>query len=227
MPPSCAPLFASPERQQVLRSHRGWDAGAAEVGRAWAALHGQTARCQPISRLVCDANRSEDHPRVHAPWLDALSEPERQELIATYHRPHREAVAQACAAALAQGPVLHLAVHSFVPVLGGRQRPMQVGLLYDPRRPAELSLCRAWRRELARLAEIRVDRNRPYRGWTDGLCTTLRARFSSAPYSGVEVELNQGWLPSVSADGVATWLDASLRRALLDATPRVTASTRS
>ena len=41
------------------------------------------------------------------------------------------------AAVAARKQVLHVAVHSFTPVLHGERRNADVGLLYDPARPRE------------------------------------------------------------------------------------------
>ena len=74
----------------------------------------------------------------------------------------------------------------------GKRRDVDIGLLHDPRRPAEAAACRRWRAELARLEPaLRIRLNRPYRGWTDGLCTTLRSRFPWGRYAGIELEVNQ------------------------------------
>jgi predicted N-formylglutamate amidohydrolase len=88
--------------------------------------------------------------------------------------------------------VLHVAVHSFTPVLHGEVRNADVGLLYGSGRPREARTCRRWQAELRRLdPALRVRRNYPYRGEADGLPTWLRRRFPDARYAGVELELNQ------------------------------------
>jgi hypothetical protein len=38
---------------------------------------------------------------------------------------------------------------------------------------------------------LRVKKNYPYRGWTDGLTTTLRGKFPARRYVGIEIEVNQ------------------------------------
>ena len=38
---------------------------------------------------------------------------------------------------------------------------------------------------------LRVRRNYPYAGWTDGLTTYLRTRFPPQRYVGIEIEINQ------------------------------------
>jgi hypothetical protein len=67
-----------------------------------------------------------------------------------------------------------------------------VGLLYDPRRPAEAEFCAAWQREIKSAdARLTVRRNYPYRGYADGLTTYLRKRYPDPAYAGIELEVNQ------------------------------------
>ncbi len=87
---------------------------------------------------------------------------------------------------------MHVASHSFSPVLDGRVRELEVGLLYDPRRRLEVALCRAWRDAFStRDPTIRVRFNRPYLGISDGLARWLRTEFAPSRYAGVELEVNQ------------------------------------
>lgn len=88
-------------------------------------------------------------------------------------------------------PVLHLAIHSFTPNLNGEKRRADVALLYDPRRSPEAELCRRWAETLAMQSPLRIRRNYPYRGVSDGLPTYFRRHFAEASYIGIEVELNQ------------------------------------
>lgn len=68
---------------------------------------------------------------------------------------------------------------------------MDVGLLYDPGRTGERDLCLAWKREIeAARPDLRVRRNAPYRGVSDGHVTALRKRFPQG-YLGLELEVNQ------------------------------------
>ena len=106
------------------------------------------------------------------------------------------------AAAKKEMRVIHIAVHSFTPVLDGITRQADVGLLYDPARSPEKMLCSAWKNALRELApELRVRRNYPYAGRADGLASHLRRRFQEHEYIGVELELNQLLVPSTSKKG--------------------------
>lgn len=180
-------------RRGLLRTHRAFDEGALEAARRIARRLGSEVLAADVTRLLVDANRSEENPAVLGPAGRALDDRGRAALLSLHHRPHRARVVRAVERGIrARGRVVHVAVHSFTPVLRGRRRPMDVGLLLDPHRRGEVALVEAWRRELvARDARLRVARNRPYRGWTDGLATALRRRFPDAVYAGVELELNQ------------------------------------
>jgi len=107
-------------------------------------------------------------------------------------------------AAIAHGNrVIHLASHSFTPVLDGVVRNADIGLLYDPARPGEVELCRRWQAKLeARAPGLRVRRNYPYTGRSDGFTAWLRRRFPADRYVGIELEINQQQL----ASGRRHWL---------------------
>lgn len=176
----------------VLRSHRGWDRGALVVARQLARAFAAPLHAATISRLVVDLNRSPDHPRVFSEFTRDLAPAARQRLLAQWHRPHRLAVErQVARLQRAGGTVLHIAVHSFTPVLDGTVRRADVGLLFDPARRAEAAFRRRWQAALRTVApDWRVYANLPYRGTSDGLTTTLRRCFPRR-YLGFELELNQ------------------------------------
>lgn len=187
----------------IWQTHEAYDIGAIEAARELARRCRGSVVASPVSRLVADANRSERHPRVFSAPLRALPAAERQAILARFHRPHREMVAAHVRSRL---PVLHVAVHSFTPVLGDQQRSMDIALLYDPARPSESALADQWKGRLGeRLPGVRLRRNAPYRGIADGLPTAFRRVFLHDEYAGFELELNQR-----AFDGAwpATWLSA-------------------
>ena len=64
--------------------------------------------------------------------------------------------------------------------------------VFDPARAGEAALCREWRTRLkAREPSLRVRRNYPYTGKSDGFAAYLRRRFAADEYIGVELEINQ------------------------------------
>lgn len=95
--------------------------------------------------------------------------------------------------------VLHIGVHTFTPVLNGRERDLDVGLLYDPDRAGEKGFAARWKAALEEvLPDLRIGRNRPYRGDADGLTTALRSVFPQS-YLGVEIEIGQALVPEPRA----------------------------
>lgn len=191
-------LFAGQEA--LLASHRGWDPGALALARLLAKeLDAPLLTCE-TTRLLADPNRSRGHRALFSEFTLPLPRAERQAILDTHWQPHRQAVQHAAADLLARhGAVLHLAVHSFTPVLGDRERAMDLGLLYDPARPREAKLAKAWQAILHDAApDLRVRRNAPYRGAADGLATALRRILGSA-YLGIELEASQGLFPNPHA----------------------------
>lgn len=185
----------------MLRTHRAYDRGALELAVSLAGALGErvaSGRVRPtplfvntVTRLLIDLNRSETNPGVWSRYSAELTERQRRALLTQVYRPFRAAVAGRIARDLRAGPVVHLSVHSFTPVLRGERRPTDIGLLFDPEREAERGLCRTWQKELRRAKpRWRIDLNRPYRGTDDGHTTALRGRFLRG-YAGVELEINQ------------------------------------
>jgi len=180
-------------RDAVLDTHRGWDPGALQMGRELACRLGVPLFASTTTRLLIDLNRSIGHRRLFSEFTRGLSRAARQEIIARHYRPHRDSVEGAVAARIAAGGrVIHIASHSFTPVLDGDVRRADVAWLYDPRRAEEARVSGLWIDALAtRNPVLRLRRNNPYRGRCDGLTALLRKRFPETVYVGIELEVNQ------------------------------------
>lgn len=180
-------------QQDLLESHRGYDPGALAMARELARRLDARLIVSTISRLLVDLNRSPGHPRLHAQAVRTLPPETRYRILERYYLPFRSRAEASIAAAVAEGTgVIHISSHSFTPLLDGVVRNADVGLLYDPARPGETALCRAWRDCLeAQAPALRVRRNYPYRGTSDGFTAYLRRRFAAADYLGIELEINQ------------------------------------
>lgn len=191
---------------RLLDTHRGFDIGARQAARYLERRLGAPLVCATVTRLVVDLNRSEGNPALFSEFTRGLPAEARGEILSRYYRPYRDLVAGWIAARVRRGDtVLHLAVHSFTPVLHGERRRADVAFLYDPARSREAALCRAWQDSLAACRSAwQVRRNYPYRGTSDGQIPALRNRFPATRYVGVEIEINQARL-----------LDARSRPALL------------
>jgi predicted N-formylglutamate amidohydrolase len=184
-------LFVGAGRELV--SHRGWDAGA----RPFAARLARTLDAPLITatttRLLVDLNRSEDHRDVLSEFTRPLTGDARERLFEAHYRPYRDAVRAAIDTHFGKGArVIHISAHSFTPVMRGVVRDADVGLLFDPRRKREVALCDAMATAVkAEMPALKVRRNYPYRGDSDGLTTTLRGEYHARDYAGIEIELNQ------------------------------------
>jgi len=215
IPAAWRPLFAGSEA--VLSTHRAYDPGALALARALAGTFGAGLLSASVSRLLVDSNRSETNPRVFSAFTRKLDQGARERLLARYYRPHLKEVTDTVAAAVSRGLVLvHIGVHTFTPELRGRVRGADVGLLYDPAREPEKALCRLWQRELRqREPDLRVRRNYPYLGRTDGLPALLRKQFPAPAYLGIELEVNQRLFAATKAAALVKNIAPSLYAALL------------
>ena len=191
IPVKYRPLFR--KASTLLESHRGYDPGALAVARDFASAFDAELVYSRPSRLLVELNRSPGHPQLFSEISQTLAPNERQRLLERYYFPYRESVESRVRDALEKGErVLHVSCHSFTPKLDGVERRADVGLLYDPRRPAEARFCAAWQHELESAdPRLVVRRNYPYRGYADGLTTYLRKRYADPAYAGVELEVNQ------------------------------------
>lgn len=184
-------LFAG--QRALLDSHRGFDPGALVTAKALAKAFDAPLVAATVSRLLVDLNRSLGHRHVFSAMTRAAPTALRARIVDEHYRPHRTEVERLVRGSVARGQrVIHIASHSFTPVLDGMVRTADVGLLYDPRRRPESALCARWKDALAVHAPaLRVRRNYPYAGKGDGLTSYLRTRFGPADYVGVELEVNQ------------------------------------
>ena len=210
VPPAYRRLFAA--GAAVLDTHRGHDPGALLLGRELAARLDAPLVSSTTTRLLVDLNRSLGHKGLFSEFTRALPADERKRIVEHYWRPYRDEVDRVVDGFIDRGRrVVHLSSHSFTPVLDGDVRNADIGLLYDPRRPAERLLATRWRAALQAIDPgLRVRMNYPYAGRADGLTRDLRRRHAPARYAGLEIEVNQRY---VIAGGRA-W--AALRRTVLE-----------
>jgi len=201
VPAAYAAFFAGHEA--LLDSHRGWDPGALQLGRQMADAFGAPLYASTTTRLLIDLNRSIGHRQIHSEATRGLTCAERQQIVLRHYRPHRDAIEREIARRIAgEEQVIHIASHSFTPILNGVVRRADVAWLYDPQRAGESALSRQWMAELAqRTPGLRLRRNYPYRGGGDGLASLLRKRHPGEAYVGIELEVNQRFVQQ----GGAPW----------------------
>jgi len=209
VPPRYRELFAA--AQDALDSHRGYDPGALAVARQLARTLAAPLIAATTTRLLVDLNRSPGHPKLHSEWIPASPPDLRAGIRARHYLPYRRRVEELVAGAIDRGQrVVHVSSHSFTPVLDGIVRNADVGILYDPGRPGEVALGARWIAALqARAPHLKVRRNYPYTGKSDGFCAWLRRRHTAGDYVGIELEVNQ----RLVTPGRAEW--RSLRWAIV------------
>ena len=187
--------------KEVLATHRGYDLGSLPLAESLAAAAKAPLIKTEITRLLVEVNRSPGHRKLFSEFTAPLSPAERKELLEKFYRPHREEIEQTIQRLLGKSScVIHVGVHTFTPELAGEIRNTDVGLLYDPSRTRETHFARLWREAWhRRTPELRIRRNYPYLGKSDGLVTYLRRTFSPARYLGIELEINQRLATSPAA----------------------------
>jgi predicted N-formylglutamate amidohydrolase len=192
IPESCRSLFQGYE--DLLKTHRGYDPGALLMARALARSFAAPLVTSTVSRLLVDLNRSLGHPQLFSQATRDAPATRRERIIEQHYLPYRQRVEHLVRQSMSLGRrIVHISSHSFTPVLDGKVRRADVGLLYDPGRDGEAQLCARWKTLLATGAPaLRVRRNYPYAGKGDGLASYLRRRFPSDAYVGIELEVNQG-----------------------------------
>lgn len=179
--------------RSALKTHRGYDPGAAQLARHLAKHFGAPLALGKWSRLLIELNRSPHHPRLWSEFSSSLPAAAKRRLLETYYQPFRDRIEEELRRTQRQGRrVLHLSVHSFSPRLDGETRRADLGLLYDPGRKLESKFCETWKGHLNDLApNLNVRMNYPYRGVADGLTAHFRRHFPKDCYVGIELEVSQ------------------------------------
>lgn len=217
IPPQYRHIFRN--CRTLLESHRGFDPGALTMARALARNFDAPLLSSTVSRLLVDLNRSIGHQSLHMEAIRMLPVAVRQEILEHYYQPYRtEAERLVTQGVVRCGRVVHISCHSFTDNFNGVVRHADIGLLYDPARHAESSLCSSWKSVLKALSpDLEVRRNFPYLGRNDGLTSAMRKKFPDDVYVGIELELNQKKLRlparqwAAMRESVITSLDTVLR----------------
>jgi predicted N-formylglutamate amidohydrolase len=178
--------------RKALHTHRGWDLGALDV----ASCLSDDLRCPlqsaTVSRLLVDLNRSEHHRACLGPSFRAQDTLLKEAILDVFYRPYRRKIEGDLQKFARRHAVLHVAVHSFTPVLNGEVRRADIGLLYDPSRRHEVLWAKRMKLALGELwPGLRIRCNYPYRGRDDGLTKAVRTLIPDRSYAGLELELNQ------------------------------------
>lgn len=204
--------------QGDLARHIACDIGVSGLGRSLAERLDACFIEQSYSRLVVDCNRAAGHADAFARISDGIPVPGNAALDATgeaerfcaIHAPYQAAIARALAERDAAGRrTILIALHSFTPVMGGKARPWDIGVLHDGGDPA---FALALLDRLGRIEELVVGDNEPYRMDDTDHTVPLHAYAARRPYA--ELEIRQDHI--AHAGGQALWaarLADVLRRA--------------
>lgn len=189
------------KHQQLLQSHQGWDIGANEFYTALCRKVLASKQKAPWSRLLIELNRSLHHRNLFSEVTQSLPKNEKKFIIEEYYLPYRSRIESHIENLLEKNTnVVHLSVHSFTPVLSGQKRNADIAFLYDPKRKKERDFCYALKQSIrTAFPQYMIRMNYPYKGFSDGLTTALRAKYKQAQYLGIELELNQKHFHSKNA----------------------------
>lgn len=178
-----------------LRRHIGWDIGAWAVVRALLQHVDSAAVSFAYSRLLIDCNRApSDHDLIlpesdgtPVPGNRRLTDAERQRRVREFYDPYHAAVDR-IVRDRADASRLLLSVHSFTPTLDGKERPFDVGVLFDDHE----DLAHEFGQRLAHTG-YRVRDNEPYSGYAGLIFSARRhGRQHGLPY--LEIEMNNALL---------------------------------
>ncbi len=203
------------ESETVLESHRGWDPGTLALGKFLAGQFHAPLFASDISRLLVDLNRSTWRRTLFSEYVKGRPQRIKKDILERVYYPYQTKVENFVQEAISGGEkVCHLALHSFTPVLNGKQRNADLGLLYNPARENEKQFARLAKKQSKNiLPGWNVRFNYPYLGKPDGLCARLRKKHSDNDYLGIEIEINQkyvepdGRFPDGLSDKVTLMLD--------------------
>ncbi len=192
-------LFAN--HLQIFKTHQAYDIGALAVARDLSGLTRAPLHCGSMSRLVVDLNRSQNNSGLFSRFTRQVTEHQRQQILNKFYLPYRSSVERTVASSIGRKHlVAHISVHSFTPVLKVKERVTDLSVLYDPARFGEKILAGAWVKELKkRFPSLRIHRNTPYKGISDGFTRHLRTIHRANQYLGLELEMNQKIVGSFSS----------------------------
>ena len=205
--------------ETLFATHIAYDIGAAHVTRALASAFGAPAILARWSRLLIDLNRGADDPTLVMKLSDGSVIPgnaragkaEVMRRIERFHVPYHGAIAAVLAEMRARGEVpVIVSMHSFTPAWKGRERPWEVGVLWD--RDGRLA-----KPLMARLAQagLVVGDNEPYSGELENDCLYRHGTMNGLPH--VLIEIRQDLIATREAAlAFSQRLEPILKSALAD-----------
>lgn len=202
---------ATRDDRALLRTHWGYDIGAAWITRRLVHRGGDVGVLSRASRLLVDVNRAPEDPTLiltdthdGAPGFNrAVGPAERAARIARFHEPFHRTVQAMVAIAR---PRLLVSIHTFTDVWRGVPRQVEAGVLFDRHDALAEAMVLALRAQ-----GLRTEANEPYSGKA-GLIYSAARHGGDGPLPYFEIELRQDLVATrTRADAVADRVHAALR----------------
>jgi predicted N-formylglutamate amidohydrolase len=183
--------------RSILRSHVGWDHGAAETAKRLGESFDVAPALGVWTRLYVDLNRRAENPAVIPHHAFGAEVPGNYNLVVEeratrlqHHAAWRRGVQDTIRQQVDRhGRCLHLSIHSFTNELQGKVRDFDLGVLFDPNRAYEATIADEWVDRANRMG-IATRANEPYTGWGEGLTTATRNLHPEQEYLGFEIEIS-------------------------------------
>ena len=184
-----------------LSSHRSYDYGAADICEFFKNQKKYDVHINKMSRWLIDMNRqlSAFEKNKKLAQLSSLSEKDF-ELIKSAYTKYRQSIWTSVKKCIDQKQDFYVfSVHSFTPVMNGKARKTDIGLLYRTTNPKEVLAAKGLRKNIENselLGAFKTHFNLPYRGHTDCLLNDLLNEFGNSRYfkGGCFLEFNQNLL---------------------------------
>ncbi|MFQ3212532.1 MAG: putative N-formylglutamate amidohydrolase [Marivirga sp.] len=177
--------------QDKLRTHISWDRGALELAKYFQVKLNSDLHYSTISRLLIEQNRSITEPELFSSISKDFTDVQKNKLKEEIYIPYVNTIDGLIQKQItAHKLTYHLSIHSFTPILNGVRRDAEIGILFDPKNPTELSYANAWMHSIqTKMPNWRIKFNYPYLGIDDGLTTHFRNKYPTT-YAGLELEVN-------------------------------------
>jgi predicted N-formylglutamate amidohydrolase len=176
-----------------LSRHIGWDIGARWVVEALSQVLDAPAVCSGYSRLLIDCNRDvtdhdlivseSDGTKIHG--NEDVTDTERERRITQFYQPYHDAIDSLLRERSERESVL-LSIHSFTPILGMKERPFDLGVLFDRHEDLAQEVGQRLHHR-----KYRIRYNEPYSG-LDGLIFSARSHGDRHGLLYLELEINNG-----------------------------------
>ena len=178
--------------EHLLKQHIAWDIGAAAITRIVAKRLGCQAFLTRFSRLIIDVNRAPGDPASIIEESDGnpipgnigLTENEQIARAEVFAHPYHQAITNGMAHVMRNsGPPALFSIHSFTPIMMGRSRPWDAGILWskDPRIALPMI------DHLRANSDLHIGDNEPYDGKQLAYSIDLHGTAAGLPNAAIEI----------------------------------------